>query len=107
MTKWTKFKDDKDFKTRFYRDLASRGCEGELCVRAGTNIAKVLKKEVDPLYLMFGADDLMEKVYSMSIDAGSVGKLSRAVVDLIWHSRTDLNVLEIGAGTGRCNGDVT
>lgn len=100
LAKWKKYKNDKSFKEQFYRDLASRGPEGELCVRAGTNIAKVLKKEVDPLYLMFGADDLMEKVYSMSIDAGSIGQLTRAVLDLIGHSRTDLNVLEIGAGTG-------
>jgi hypothetical protein len=67
LAKWAEHKDDQEFKERLYREVASRGPEGEVCVRSGTYIAQVLRKEVDPFHLMFGMDDLMDDVY-FSVD---------------------------------------
>ncbi|KAL1981732.1 hypothetical protein VTN96DRAFT_2289 [Rasamsonia emersonii] len=94
------YKDDKEFKEEFYRQIAGKGVEGALCIRTGSNIVRVLKKEVDPLYLMFGMDDLLDRIYSEMVGTGDLHNLTRAYIDLIGHSRTDLNILEIGAGTG-------
>ncbi|KAF3481104.1 uncharacterized protein GIQ15_03863 [Arthroderma uncinatum] len=98
--RWLKHKDDTEFKSCLYNRVAARSAEGELCIRAGLNIAQVLRKEVDPLHLLFGIDDLLDRVYAGSIEAGNTGRLLRACMDLIAHSYTDLKILEIGAGTG-------
>ncbi|KAL2006065.1 hypothetical protein VTN00DRAFT_9719 [Thermoascus crustaceus] len=100
LARWMQCKKDKNFKGLFYRKVAAMGPEGALCVRMGSNIARVLKKEVDPLYLMFGMNDLLDRLYAELIDTGDIYNLTGAYLDLIGHSRTDLNVLEIGAGTG-------
>ncbi|EFR04190.1 hypothetical protein MGYG_07197 [Nannizzia gypsea CBS 118893] len=99
LAKWLDFKDDQAFKSDLYKEVASRSPEGELCIKAGSNIAKVLKNEVDPLHLLFG-DDLLDQVYAESTEAGNLGGLLRSCLELIAHSKTDLNILEIGAGTG-------
>ncbi|WEW58678.1 hypothetical protein PRK78_004146 [Emydomyces testavorans] len=100
LNRWMKYKDDTEFKERFYPEVAKMSPEGALCIRMGSNIARVLKKEADPLYLMFGIDDLLEKVYTDIADAGNLSYLTREYIDIIGHNRTDLNILEIGAGTG-------
>lgn len=87
-----RYKKDKDFKGLFYRKIAAKGPEGALCVRMGSNIARVLKKEVDPLYVMFGMYDLLDRLYAEMIDTGDLYNLTRAYLDLIGHSRTDLNI---------------
>ncbi|KAK2872004.1 hypothetical protein FQN49_002640 [Arthroderma sp. PD_2] len=98
--RWLEHKDDEKFKTRLYKKVARRSAEGELRIRAGSNIVQVLKKEVDPLHLLFGLDDLLDNVYAGSMEAGNISGLVRACMDLIAHCHTDLKILEIGAGTG-------
>ncbi|PGH20080.1 hypothetical protein AJ80_03730 [Polytolypa hystricis UAMH7299] len=100
LSRWMQYKDNKEFKERFYQEVAASGPEGAICVRMGTNIAKALRKEVDPLYLMFGMDDLLERVYAEMLGTGNLDRLTRGLLGVIGHNRTDLNILEIGAGTG-------
>ncbi|EEP76468.1 hypothetical protein UREG_01317 [Uncinocarpus reesii 1704] len=100
LDKWIKYKDDLQFRENLLRKLTEMGPDGEFCVRCGSNIVQVLKKEVDPLYLFFGMDDLIEKIYAGMVESGDLRHLIKAYVDVIGHNRTDLNILEIGAGTG-------
>lgn len=99
-TRWVAYKDDTKFKKKLYRELTEKGPEGALCVRMGSNIARVLKNEVDPLYLLFGMDDLLERIYATMVDTGDLQNLTESYLEMLGHSRTDLNILEIGAGTG-------
>lgn len=101
---WETYKDDRGYKAKLYRKVAEKGPEGALSIRMGLNIAQVLKKEVDPLHLMFGMDDLLDQIYADAMQAGDLGSLTGEYLDILGHSRTDLNILEVGAGTGSSTG---
>lgn len=100
LARWEAYSNNEELKEKLHREVAESGPNGVLCVRMGSNITRVLKKEVDPLYLMFGMDDLLDKVYGGIVGTGDLDALTRAYLELVGHSLTDLNVLEVGAGTG-------
>lgn len=97
--KWLEHRNDEEFKQQLYNKVASRSAEGELAIRAGINIAAVIRKEVDPLQLLF-SDNLLDRVYSNAVEAGNITPLVKSYLDVVRHNHTDLKILEVGAGTG-------
>ncbi|KAL1970828.1 hypothetical protein VTN77DRAFT_2662 [Rasamsonia byssochlamydoides] len=97
---WKKYEENEDLKRDLYRHVADYSADGRLLVRMGQNITRVLKKEVDPLHLMFGLDNILNQVYSDVAESGNLPELFRAYLEIVYHNNVDLNILEIGAGTG-------
>lgn len=91
---------NKDLKEALYREVEGHSADGALAIRMGTNIVPVLKKEGDPLHLMFGQDDLMDRVYDEVVHLGDLPVHLRNYLSVLGDNRNDLNILEIGAGTG-------
>ncbi len=73
---------------------------GRLLVRMGMNLAKVLRKEVDPLHLMFGQDNILDELYRNMVESGNLPELLKAYLEIVHHNTVNLKILEIGAGTG-------
>ncbi|KAJ9488612.1 hypothetical protein VN97_g4704 [Penicillium thymicola] len=79
--------------------VASKIARGKLLVRVGLQMIPILEQKVDCLDVMFEEDDLLERTY----EEGLPGNITSAVagyVHCLAHSRTDIKVLEVGAGTG-------
>lgn len=95
-----KYKNDVSAKEELYTQLQNYKAEGRLAHRMGANIVKVLKKEADPLHLMFGQDDILDHVYADLVDLGDLPAVSTQFLKILAANRTNLRVLEIGAGTG-------
>lgn len=87
-------------KSELYHDVANHNAAGALAVRMGSNIPLVLRKEADPMQLMFAKDDILTRVYDEMIDEGDLPSHLRTYLSILKHNRTGLKVLEIGAGTG-------
>src|SRR5438045_8498843 len=64
LDEWKIYSEDQELKEKLYSQVKEYNAEGALCIRMGSNIARVLRKEVDPLHLMFGQDNLLADVYS-------------------------------------------
>ncbi|MFI8933379.1 SDR family NAD(P)-dependent oxidoreductase [Streptomyces sp. NPDC053474] len=76
-----------------------------LCTLAGSNLAPMLRGDLDPVDLMFnGADrDLIKQVYTTTVPSRlarrAAGTYLRAFLAR-WPADRPLNVLEVGGGTG-------
>ncbi|KOS43961.1 hypothetical protein ACN38_g5122 [Penicillium nordicum] len=79
--------------------VASKSARGELLVRVGLQMIPILEQKVDCLDVMFGEDDLMDRTYEEGLP-GNIASTVAGYVHCLAHSRTDLKVLEVGAGTG-------
>ena len=53
--------------------------EGVLAVYMAPNIAQVARMEVDPLYLMFGMDDVLDILYLDMAKIGNIHNLTNAL----------------------------
>ncbi|KAI0391418.1 hypothetical protein F5Y17DRAFT_409960 [Xylariaceae sp. FL0594] len=72
--------------------------EGEMLGRVGRNLAAILSNEADPLELLV-ADDLFERFHNQ----GPLTPLYQQLVQyagLLTHKNPQMDVLEVGAGTG-------
>ncbi|KAI9036136.1 type I polyketide synthase [Aspergillus affinis] len=79
--------------------VASQSARGELLVRVGLQMIPILEQKVDCLDVMFGKDDLMDRTYEEGLP-GHIASAVAGYVHCLAHSRTDIKVLEVGAGTG-------
>nr|QTX15960.1 polyketide synthase [Aspergillus westerdijkiae] len=79
--------------------VAGQSARGELLVRVGTQMVPILEQKVDCLEVMFGQDDLMDRTYEEGLP-GQIASTVAGYVHCLAHSRTDIKVLEVGAGTG-------
>lgn len=95
-----KIAKDQEAKKKLLEDVAAENADGELAVRMGSNIVPVLRKEVEPLHLMFGQDDLMDRVYGQMARLGDLPALQAEYLKAVAQNKTNLRILEIGAGTG-------
>ncbi|PYH93170.1 ketoacyl-synt-domain-containing protein, partial [Aspergillus ellipticus CBS 707.79] len=75
------------------------GAEGEMLCRIGENLARILRREADPLSLMLEGDLLTEYYRSALGVTNCHRKLAEFVENLALDGRK-LNILEVGAGTG-------
>ncbi len=66
----------------------------------GSNLARVLRKEVDPLDLMFGQDTVLDELYRDLVESGNLPELLSAYLGIVGHNTVNLKTLEVGAGTG-------
>jgi SAM-dependent methyltransferase len=100
LEEWKKYSTDPALKSELYRKVGEYNADGTLIIRMGSNISKVLRNEIDPLHLMFGQDDLLDRVYALHSQLGDLPALQDAFFQMINHEATNLNILEVGAGTG-------
>ncbi|KAB5585705.1 hypothetical protein GE09DRAFT_983703 [Coniochaeta sp. 2T2.1] len=89
-----------ELRNALFRQIDEENADGKLLVRMGTNLAAVLRKEVDPLQLMFGEDSVLQELYRNMVESGNLPTLLKAYLDIVHHNSVNLKVLEIGAGTG-------
>lgn len=89
---------NESLKTEFLEEVASSSPEGKLCVTIGQNLRSVLTGEKDALDLLFSGN-LVQDFYHSPAFQCSYSKIAR-YVDLLAHKNADLEILEIGAGTG-------
>lgn len=73
--------------------------EGRAIVTMGRNLIPILRKQSDPLGLLF-SDGLADKLYEVTLGNAFHSHPSRAFVDLLSFKNPSLKVLEVGAGTG-------
>ncbi|KAI5459610.1 polyketide synthase [Mariannaea sp. PMI_226] len=97
---WKRYFEDEKLREELFTHISDFNDDGKLLVRMGTNIANVLRKEVDPLYLMFGQDSLLNDMYKSMVESGNFPALLKSYLGIIHHNSVNLNILEIGAGTG-------
>ncbi len=77
----------------------------QLVHRCGSNLAKVLRGDEDPLQVLFGdeAAKLVERMYERSPASAYYNGLVRRTMERIlatWPNERSLRILELGAGTG-------
>ncbi|CAG7972082.1 unnamed protein product [Penicillium salamii] len=97
---------DEALKESISQEVESHNAEGAITVRMGRNISQVLKGQIDPLDLMFGQDSVMEQVYKEGLDIFNLPQHLRTHLSLLCHQRSELNILEIGGGTGSLTAEV-
>ncbi|KAJ6006467.1 Acyl transferase/acyl hydrolase/lysophospholipase [Penicillium sp. IBT 35674x] len=91
---------DSMLKQTIYKEIERHSAEGAITARMGRNIAAVVRKQVDPLNLMFGQDNVMEGVYKEGLHLYNLPRHLKSHLSLLRHQHSGLNVLEIGGGTG-------
>ena len=97
---------DQDARQAIFNEIESHSAEGAITARMGRNIAAVMRKEVDPLALMFGQDKVMEGVYKEGLHLYDLPKHLKSHLSLLRHKSSGLRVLEIGGGTGSFTAEV-
>ncbi|EGE80204.2 polyketide synthase, variant 2 [Blastomyces dermatitidis ATCC 18188] len=95
-----KYSEDPSLKQELYQEVEKLNKDGELMVRLGLQIPEIMRDEVDPLYLMFGQDDIMTSYYEEVLHEGDATENVDAYLSLLGDNYSDLEILEIGAGTG-------
>ncbi|KAL8709002.1 MAG: hypothetical protein Q9220_006211 [cf. Caloplaca sp. 1 TL-2023] len=78
---------------------------GKSIVRVARNLKNILEGNVDALHLLFH-DGLMDDYYRFSNQLATSFRSLDLYVDLLAHKRSNLNILEIGAGTGSATRDI-
>lgn len=99
---WTAVVEDAAARDKFLAEYEASGHpEAVMICRMGRHIAPILRGDVDGLHLLFGMDDMLERVYRVAIGTPKIHTLMGAYANTLSHKRgADLKVLEIGAGTG-------
>ncbi|KAK7716251.1 Type I Iterative PKS [Diaporthe eres] len=99
---WAAVVEDAAARDKFLAEYEASGHpEAVMICRMGRNIAPILRGDVDGLHLLFGMDDMLERVYRVAIGTQKIHTLIGAYARTLSHKRgADLKVLEIGAGTG-------
>lgn len=100
LSTYNEYKNDPESKKKLFEEVTDHNADGKLALRMGQNIVKVLRKEEDPLHLMFGMDDLLDHVYAQVAHLGDLPALQAAFLKIVGENATNLKVLEVGAGTG-------
>ncbi|KAJ5591646.1 Acyl transferase/acyl hydrolase/lysophospholipase [Penicillium hispanicum] len=97
---------DSSLKQTIDREIESHSAEGAITARLGRNVAAVMRREVDPLQLMFGQDSVIEEVYKESLHLHSLPTHLHNHLSLLQHQHSGLNILEVGGGTGSFTAEV-
>lgn len=90
--------DDEPYRDCFLREVSASTWEGDIIVRVGKNLSKILRGDVD-FSEVFSSEELKQKLYSSPGAASSYAKIG-AYVDLLAHKNPNLRILEVGSGTG-------
>ena len=77
------------------------GAEIDLIKIVGENLPRLLMGEIDMLELLFGDNNMAEAFYQGEAWAMLIAKVV-AYIDLVAHRNPQVQILEVGAGTGGC-----
>lgn len=102
---WKEYMGNELLRETLFEDIMD-GADGILLVRMGRNLAPVMKKEVDPLQLMFSQDNILDELYRNMVESGNLPSLLAAYLEIVHHNNANLNIMEIGAGTGSLSAPV-
>jgi NADPH:quinone reductase-like Zn-dependent oxidoreductase/SAM-dependent methyltransferase/NAD(P)-dependent dehydrogenase (short-subunit alcohol dehydrogenase family) len=97
---WYNLSRNPSLKHQLYQEVEAADTNGAVLMRMGSNIAAFFRKDVDPLYKMFGQDNLLMRYYDEDMKMGSIPALLAEYLKVLRWSRCGLRILEIGAGTG-------
>ncbi|KAL7940182.1 hypothetical protein V8C42DRAFT_363657 [Trichoderma barbatum] len=103
---WKRYMENEPLRDDLFSKIMERNADGRLLVRMGKNLAPVLRKEVDPLQLMFGQDNILDELYRNMVESGNLPVLLKAYLEIVHHNHVNLNIMEIGAGTGSLSAPV-
>lgn len=97
---------DEALKEAIGKEIEAHSAEGAITARMGRNIVQVVRQETDPLDLMFGQDTVMEQVYKEGLHLYNLPRHLQNHLSLLRHQHSELNILEIGGGTGSFTAEV-
>ena len=83
-----------------WQETAREGVDGAIVVKVAKNILEILKGQREALEVLFGDEDLMTRFYNHHHNSAAGFQGALQYFDLFAHERADLNLLEVGAGTG-------
>ncbi|KAL8783966.1 MAG: hypothetical protein Q9195_009231, partial [Heterodermia aff. obscurata] len=95
----TDYEKDSGSLRSLTKEVASSGAEGRLIARVAENLLPILGGELDALDLLF-QDNLAEVMYSEGLGIQHVFRQTASLVDMLANKNPDLQILEVGAGTG-------
>lgn len=96
-----KYAEDKKLKAALYESLKSDyHTNGEVLLRLGAHIAPIVRQEIDPLFLMFGQDDLLPRHYEEVIFLNDSLPTVQKYLSMVSENLNGLEILEVGSGTG-------
>jgi SAM-dependent methyltransferase len=87
-------------KQKLLDEVSATNANGQIAVRMGSHIVDVLNRKEEALHLMFGQDDALERLYGELVNLGNLPTLWATYLKTIGDNKTNLRILEIGAGTG-------
>ncbi|KNG81069.1 putative polyketide synthase [Aspergillus nomiae NRRL 13137] len=79
--------------------VMSRSKQGKLLVKVTRHLVEFLNNELDPLALFY-QDDMAKDYYAELLEYSHCFRYLEKYVDLLAHSNPQMNILEVGAGTG-------
>lgn len=97
---WTSYGRDLDYLEELLNRVKDYDAEGNVIFSVATNLAGILRGEVDGLSLLFSEQSLMEQYYRYDHRSKSASMKAERYIDVLAHKNSGLKVLEIGAGTG-------
>jgi NADPH:quinone reductase-like Zn-dependent oxidoreductase/SAM-dependent methyltransferase len=97
---------DKILKEAIGKEIEAHSAEGAITARMGRNISQIMRGQTDPLDLMFGQDNVMEQVYKEGLHLYNLPRHLHNHLSLLSHQHVELNILEIGGGTGSFTAEV-
>lgn len=103
---WKRFMENESLREDLFTQIIEHNADGRLLVRMGKNLAPVMRKEVDPLQLMFGQDNILDETYKNMVESGNLPVFLKAYLEIVHHNYVNLNIMEIGAGTGSLSAPV-
>lgn len=96
---WENLADSEDYMNELYKKIERNSIEGQVIVRVGRSLDRILSGEIDALELLF-SDDLMDNFYRYSDDVTSAFEQLDRYLDAYAHKNPSLKILELGSGTG-------
>ncbi|KAI0844177.1 hypothetical protein F5Y00DRAFT_274402 [Daldinia vernicosa] len=103
MEKWPEFNQD-ELRPGLIDEFAASSAGKAGIVSFGRNLTQILTDEVDPLDFLFNSGIIADFYQSLSFKF-TAHRLA-AYMDLVAHKNSDINIIEIGAGTGSTTGVV-
>jgi SAM-dependent methyltransferase len=106
IAEWKRYMESKSLREALFSQIEEYNADGQLLVRTGRALAAVMRREIDPLQLMFGQDNILDELYRNMVESGNLPALLKAYLEIVHHNNINLNIMEIGAGTGSLSAPV-
>ncbi|PTB74995.1 polyketide synthase [Trichoderma longibrachiatum ATCC 18648] len=106
VAEWKQYMESESLREALFSQIEEYSADGRLLVRTGKALAAVMRKEIDPLQLMFGQDNILDELYRNMVESGNLPALLKAYLEIVHHNNVNLNIMEIGAGTGSLSAPV-